>query len=1661
MDFEVLRKCFSLWETTCVPFRPRFLLILCHRWACALAPFRLWSPCRCSKDDLCFVICQGPQRPKFMCYSDHSWRLPAGVFGEMKMNAAELQPAFTQFSFDDTLGFPGEGPSAVLPECMTFLSANIGSFRTNGSWKTWNADVCCLQETRIGKANLRSTQNSVKALGQRIVTSDPLPVKWHKSGSITPCGGTAIIGPEALIQPFDPSHDHTGLYSLLFRTQRMNAAWVQVTPSCKVLVISIYACTGASQDQTIHARNDQMLSDVFTFVTQFGPIPVLIAGDLQADPASYSAVANCAAFHGWFDPVQCVDDSGHTSRPLTYSRDGTFSGSEDATSSIDAILVNSPAFFALKSAEVVPVIGKQHRPIKLVFQWKSIQQVGYTLLKSAPFLPDSLKPAVWDESATSDWSCFSERFDSSDDSEVKWTTINEFLVHSLRSQGAQWGHGPHTRGAAPVFIPKRVVPKQHRNSCAATKKSTALFKLVGRLQELFCRLSRAPGGPQDQFDTSQTAFRAFKGLEQHGAPVSWSHPNFPTLAEVFVARQWAEAAAALLDTQIRTNRLRNWKNKIKESAKGNCHYIYQHLRNCAQDEPPNLVLDNEGQVLFQPNLALDQINVAWDDIYSANVLCERPLKILETVWPCIRDQVHQCDLPPIQGRQLFDTIHRRKSHAAPGLDGWRTIELQALPAPCFEPIAKFFTFIEQSDQPLPDALVCAKQCILNKKGPASALNKRIITVLPALLLAYTGSRYRQLQPWLLASLPPAILGGVQDRHMASLYNEVRLELDIAQTDASPVIGVKLDKSKAFDRIVPAYAAMLMLAFGLPRTLVNVFLKLYQRLHRHMAYRCWVRPIATTAANGVAQGCSLSLLAMNMYNKVWYHLLDHLPSVSARAFVDDSYLWCKLNRIHDLRTAIQITQYWDQLVGQLFNPDKSSMWSSHTSGRKQLRAVFPDFPVELEFEVLGTKMYTCSRKAFQYELGVHKQILADIARIGALRIPGKIKNLLFGAKIIARISFGSHVTQIPKRELGQIQNAIIRAMWNGKPKWRAKWLVQAIHGQPHRTDPEIACAVTTIYEFVRCCQKTPALIPLIRRAQTAAHMQPHSLWSRLQHACSVLRVDITPNLGFSFHGSRPFALEKLQPRELKPLLVQLAKQAAYQNVDFRTRKDFVQPQGLLDFRTTTKLLLDETATVGSTITLARRFHSVVVGCVLTNDRLSAAGWVDSSQCRFCSQAKECMSHLVYECTALHSLIGKPTLHELGSNFALMGILEQPWFLARRRLLCSIPPSIFQPFQFERIAEFWTDASVLWAERFWLTIATFAVVDDNLQICKKGIVNYPALNSYVAELWGLLQACLLTPFRVHTYCDNQTVVHHATQVFQSGTADESWMCQEWWRCLCELTRTRKQLHPCPFQVTWIPAHCFEHLPIADVTPTMAASKHTTVRNIERNRVADLTAKELASTLSAVHPQMQHEADRAALHHHKWLATLHELLPTTCPSLTVDPPEHVQNFAMEHYRELFPLWSWNVDCRLFTWKPKIPTDFQKPSSWEGSPHEWRVVCTFLRNLRWRVDATEVTSFCELTTLFHHLGYAFDERDLSPTYLDYHKKIRRAIVLLDRSAEVQVMPGTITASLAKAAGRTMPQGSIVGAAVFADNDALVHLARVFECGAGRTLASWDVSLL
>ena len=217
--------------------------------------------------------------------------------------------------------------------------------------------------------------------------------------------------------------------------------------------------------------------------------------------------------------------------------------------------------------------------------------------------------------------------------------------------------------------------------------------------------------------------------------------------------------------------------------------------------------------LYHPQHAIAAINDKWDDIFSANVSHEEPLHVLRVVWPYLDHDVEPWSLAALTGADILQTIQNRNPLAAAGLDGWRTSDLQKLPLTCCEAIAAFFNRLEtECESSIPDVLVRAKQIILNKPGLSTPLNKRLIAVMSPLLLAYSGTRFRHLQEWQRSRLPRQLCGGIQGRTMASVSVGIRLDIDQAMCDQTDLVGIKLDQSKCFDRIVPAHCRSSVLSF---------------------------------------------------------------------------------------------------------------------------------------------------------------------------------------------------------------------------------------------------------------------------------------------------------------------------------------------------------------------------------------------------------------------------------------------------------------------------------------------------------------------------------------------------------------------------------------------------------------------------------------------------------------------------------------------------------------------------------------------------------------------------------------------------------------------------------------------------------------------------------
>lgn len=118
-----------------------------------------------------------------------------------------------------------------------------------------------------------------------------IPKKTKANAFVTPHGGVALIGIKGSIRNFAVNEDLTGLWADLSSTSKIPAAWYQVLPKTRALVFSFYGET--SKHDNSHLRvNNFMLDRLLAVASQFGNIPIMICGDFQSDPDSYSAISS-------------------------------------------------------------------------------------------------------------------------------------------------------------------------------------------------------------------------------------------------------------------------------------------------------------------------------------------------------------------------------------------------------------------------------------------------------------------------------------------------------------------------------------------------------------------------------------------------------------------------------------------------------------------------------------------------------------------------------------------------------------------------------------------------------------------------------------------------------------------------------------------------------------------------------------------------------------------------------------------------------------------------------------------------------------------------------------------------------------------------------------------------------------------------------------------------------------------------------------------------------------------------------------------------------------------------------------------------------------------------------------------------------------------------
>ena len=111
--------------------------------------------------------------------------------------------------------------------------------------------------------------------------------------------------------------------------------------------------------------------------------------------------------------------------------------------------------------------------------------------------------------------------------------------------------------------------------------------------------------------------------------------HYPTLVQISDCLSWLEGVLSQVTHTTRSSRIQSWKDKMQASANGSMKYVFQHLKQKASDEPPNLITDSAGHIIYQPLDALAEFNSQWDGVFGINALYEDPQGVLKVIWPCV------------------------------------------------------------------------------------------------------------------------------------------------------------------------------------------------------------------------------------------------------------------------------------------------------------------------------------------------------------------------------------------------------------------------------------------------------------------------------------------------------------------------------------------------------------------------------------------------------------------------------------------------------------------------------------------------------------------------------------------------------------------------------------------------------------------------------------------------------------------------------------------------------------------------------------------------------------------------------------------------------------------------------------------------------------------
>ena len=216
----------------------------------------------------------------------------------------------------------------------------------------------------------------------------------------------------------------------------------------------------------------------------------------------------------------------------------------------------------------------------------------------------------------------------------------------------------------------------------------------------------------------------------------------------------------------------------REKRMTSCLQMVQRSRQCKNNV---MVQGDDGTHVANAEQVHALIERAWIPILKMHELGTQPTwSQFEAAFGEHIRAACECAVDELNGEKLKNACKKMKSASAPGADGWRVAELQALPLQLFEELAQVLNLVEETGS-WPTPLAC---CLIS------------------LIQRGEGSAPQKLRPIRFATSCIGRKNGLALRCMVTGRRRAEdVWMDISRTvesDGSDLVGMSIDWSKCFD-----------------------------------------------------------------------------------------------------------------------------------------------------------------------------------------------------------------------------------------------------------------------------------------------------------------------------------------------------------------------------------------------------------------------------------------------------------------------------------------------------------------------------------------------------------------------------------------------------------------------------------------------------------------------------------------------------------------------------------------------------------------------------------------------------------------------------------------------------------------------------------------------